>query len=469
MKYRIITVVFLMLAGIFIGLSNNHAVAVEEVEQSPWDVQSVTLEGSSEKMSSIALDSKGYPHMAFFIEDKEEFSWFSDISINYAHYDGNQWNIEKVSDIGHGTDSCSIEIDADDIPHICYTDWGDVKYAVYREEEWEIEEVMISDDPDANGDSISFALDSEDHPHISCSVDYFGYDLLKYAHFDGNEWKTEEVDNLTDLWHNSIAMDSKDRPHIAYDDERDDDWDVKYAYNDGNGWNVEIVDDKDAWHPSIALDSEDRPHISYNTVDDMDLKYAYHDENDWDIEIVDDDDARYSSIALDSSDTPHIVYHHDMGWWGEPKYAYNNGKEWINETVETGGWLGLFNSIAIDKENRPHITYEDYGDGDLRYAFREKAPDMAVGAGEDDDIGEGDEGFSGVTWGLIIGIPVLLVIVIVIIFAVIAAKKRKASEGLTSVAGDEIHIENEDSIKEPSEEEHRSEYEGLYGSPPPTE
>ncbi len=84
----------------------------------------------------------------------------------------------------------------------------------------------------------------------------------------------------------------------------------------------------------------------------------------WYIETVDTGDVGYySSISLDSSDNPHISYV-DYGN-GDLKYAHFDGTDWYIETVDSPG---SDPSISLDSSDNPHISYVDYGNGDLKYA-----------------------------------------------------------------------------------------------------
>ncbi|MFH0975867.1 MAG: hypothetical protein V1874_08810 [Spirochaetota bacterium] len=79
----------------------------------------------------------------------------------------------------------------------------------------------------------------------------------------------------------------------------------------------------------------------------------------------------YSSIALDSNDNPHISYYYHNNNYsnGNLKYARWTGSTWSISTIDTGVNLGLYTSIAIDNNNRPHISYLDASSNrDLKYA-----------------------------------------------------------------------------------------------------
>jgi fibronectin type 3 domain-containing protein len=80
----------------------------------------------------------------------------------------------------------------------------------------------------------------------------------------------------------------------------------------------------------------------------------------------------YPSLAIDNTGNPHISYldYND----GYVKYAFKNGTSWsINNvgyvansygTIANGG----LSSIALDAANNPHICYFDYGNDQFKYA-----------------------------------------------------------------------------------------------------
>ncbi len=74
----------------------------------------------------------------------------------------------------------------------------------------------------------------------------------------------------------------------------------------------------------------------------------------------------FSSIALDSDQYPHISYA-DYGN-GNLNYIYWGGAEWTIQTVDDGEDVGYSTSIAIDENDHPHISYLDFGNFDLKYA-----------------------------------------------------------------------------------------------------
>jgi len=223
----------------------------------------------------------------------------------------------------------------------------------------------------------SLTLDSNGNPHISY-YDSTNSDL-KYAYYDGS-WHTETVDSSGDVGqYTSIDLDSNGNPHISYYDSTNSD--LKYAYYDSS-WHTETVDSSGGdvgeytliayQSTSIVLDSNDNPHISYfysyiyNDNINTDLKYAYYDIS-WYIETIDSNGilGAYNSIVLDSNDNPHISY-----WDGFPnfdlKYAYYDGS-WHIETVDSDGIIGSYSSLDLDKNDNPHISYR--GSGLLKYAY----------------------------------------------------------------------------------------------------
>jgi len=88
----------------------------------------------------------------------------------------------------------------------------------------------------------------------------------------------------------------------------------------------------------------------------------------WSTETVDSDGyvGRYNSIALDSGDNPHISYMDETK--KELKHAWWNGSTWHKETVDSSEGVHGDVSIALDSDDNPHISYTDSTQMKLKHA-----------------------------------------------------------------------------------------------------
>jgi hypothetical protein len=211
------------------------------------------------------------------------------------------------------------------------------------------------------------ALDSRGFPHISYGG---GAADLKYARWIGDNWFIDVVDNTIFCQHTSLALDHHNRPHISYQDHSEED--LRYAYKtyDG-GWDIEIVDSAGfvGDYSSIALDSLGRPRIAYRAQPSF-LRYAWWTGKSWVIETADTLGDYHISLALDRQDRPHIA-HFDAGS-DDLRYTHWTGMEWTTEIVDSQGYVGIRTDITIDSKGNPHISYSSWGaPGDLRYAYLE--------------------------------------------------------------------------------------------------
>ena len=78
------------------------------------------------------------------------------------------------------------------------------------------------------------------------------------------------------------------------------------------------------------------------------------------------DDGRFNSMALDSNDDPHISYSDYTD--KDLKYAKWNGDSWRLQTVDSSNNVGSYTSIALDSNDYPHIAYYHETNQELMYA-----------------------------------------------------------------------------------------------------
>jgi hypothetical protein len=358
-----------------------------------WLTTTVDSAGNVGQHSSLALDWAGRSHVAY-VDDAQA-------TLKYAFYDGAAWQIHVVDSGAAITGTVSLALGWAGLPHISYHAAGNLNYAFYDGVGWITEVVYLPGDA---GVYNSLALDSNGHPHISFYVN----GELRYAHHWNTGWNVEVVDSGGMVGHyNSLALDGSDRPHISYCDWNS--FDLKYAWFDGTSWFSETVDAADAVceYGSLRLDQAGRPHISYYARTDWDLKYAYYGSSSgtacsfseaetadggnsnkvgtascfgpaetadaWQVQVIDGPDhvGKHSSLSLDRDDRPHISYYDESN--GNLKYAWYDGISWFSETVEASGNVGLWTSLQLDGTGRPHISYYDATSADLDYAWLQRS------------------------------------------------------------------------------------------------
>jgi hypothetical protein len=319
----------------------------ESADGDEWRRYTVDFEGDVGQYNSIALDSKGYPHISY--EDS------SHRSLKYARWDGSAWQNETVDPDSY-TPRSSIDLDSNDYPHIAYS-VDDLKYASWNGTAWRIETLELS----IVIGQTSIVLDDADYPHIAYWHDQRE---LRHTYWDGRNWVIEVVDPLGEqATCVSLALDSHGYPHMSYYARSL----LHYAKWNGSAWNIKVPDSVSLVYGqscSMALDSNDFPHISYHDRSRESLRYAKWNVTAWHTEEISWGGVGvYSSIALDKDDVPHISYRGRRS----TNYAVWDGTMWKKETVDV---LSIGNSLTLDRCGNPHISYEDYWNKDLKYATR---------------------------------------------------------------------------------------------------
>jgi hypothetical protein len=373
------------------------------VDDEVWSIETVDSNGNVGRGTSLAIDLNGYPHICYFDRNNHH--------LKYVRFNGLEWEEPQIIDTQVAAFN-SLALDSNNRPHIAYAVHKDniifLKYVRWNGSVWE---QHIVDTVGNVGWFVSLALDDYDIPHLSylekCIVDGWSVYFLKYAYWDNNKWQVEFVDDCeVNSYCCSIDIDTENNPHIAYVEEivGEHGWIIekhlKHAYKNNDEWIKEIV--VKGWSvesSTFAIDSNDDLHFCYsyrvepnwernypNQILDFDLYYAYRNNDDFRIINIDDSIGHldYISIAIDSNDSPHISYRHKClsdPDQNELKYATIKEDLWRIELVgsENRECYGRYNSIAIDGEDIPHISfYYDYYEGGLMYAkkIRDEMPPL---------------------------------------------------------------------------------------------
>ncbi|UCE26557.1 MAG: hypothetical protein JSW52_09415 [Candidatus Coatesbacteria bacterium] len=359
----VLCALLLVTIGCLSPLTSPHREYKDPWKNPNWYIGTVDNNGSRDQ--SITLGESGNPRISY------SNNMTGATYLKYAYNDGNHWVIEIVEAIG--SNSPSIKLDSFGRPCIAYgsSDGEAVKFALKDGDAWRIETVgeCYAHVPI----SVSLALDGSDTPHISY-VDYLKQQL-KYAVHEGGTWHIDtvtssEVDNPT-----AIAVDSKDNPCISYVSESGEG--IKTAIWNGSHWEKSTID-RDASecrYNDIAVDPNDIIYVAYSC--SKGLKIATCLAFGWEVETIDDKSIDEVSIALDSSGDPHILYVEDSYNGGALKYAWRDNSKWNTEVIYTEDERRVYvmdPSIAVSPPGLPYVTYYNYREGSLKYAYRLTPP-----------------------------------------------------------------------------------------------
>ena len=123
----------------------------------------------------------------------------------------------------------------------------------------------------------------------------------------------------------------------------------------GWSWSFENVD-SGAKFTSLAVDSRGGVHVSYTDNSAHVVKYAFRsvESSHWYTLVIEKDvGSATTHLALDSGGNPHICYPD----WTDLKYAYWNGKRWLNQEISPGGAKEFTCSLAISSEGTPYVSW----------------------------------------------------------------------------------------------------------------
>ncbi|MDD5225316.1 MAG: fibronectin type III domain-containing protein [bacterium] len=253
----------------------------------------------------------------------------------HADNSGGTWHTEVVIGI---MGECHLDVDQDGKIHITFFDGGasELKYATKSGGNWEISSI----DPNLMGLGNSLAVDSTKHPHVIYKKNnllYHSSNLLGYFNPI-----TTIVNNSVNSF-NSIDVDSQDNPSIGYMQNGK----YKRAYLQNQVWQFEYIDISSFYsydHNALHIDNDDKIHVIY------DPKYADNTAGDWNY--YDFSYLGTPDLAIDSQRKAHISYY-DYGLY----YVTNRTGTWSYRGIDTGGYIGENNAVALDRDDYAYIAY----------------------------------------------------------------------------------------------------------------
>jgi hypothetical protein len=218
---------------------------------------------------------------------------------------------------------------------------------------------------DTEGTDSWVVVDHDGNLHVSYR--YPMHAQLKYAFLPAGSarWFTMTLDQMLGEFLTGIALDPKGNPYICYTPGV-----LKLAIFDGQRWKMQQVDPSAglvSFYCSVRFGKDGAPQLSWYVEAGFILRHAVLQNGAWIARTVDTQDApgKFNSMAVDHSGYPQLSYIALTGT--KLKYARFNGKDWTRITLEapyrgletSRGDTGMGNSIVIDRDGNPMISYFD--------------------------------------------------------------------------------------------------------------
>lgn len=333
-----------------------------------WTTETVDTYGVQ---TSIAVDQNLNLNISYFS---------GGVKYAFRPADSSRWfTMDVAPGGGYAELFTRLTLDPDGNPHICYTP-GVLKYASFENHRWNIQQI----DPQSGliDYTCSLAVAADGTRHVlwyQYGAPGGGYYLhAKHAVLLKGVWmaRTVDFDGQAGKW-NCLVLDAQGNPHVSYDSYLNGE--LKYAYWDGKEWKRTVVDSPNIspngpFHHglgnSLVLNGDGKAQISYE--DDASVKYAWEKDSLWKVDTVDTVTLTGSWIgyrtrqALDPQGYPHIVYEDA----GAVKHAYWDGSKWSIQVISGAGPKPhRYENIAIDRKGNIYISYQDAVDESVKVAI----------------------------------------------------------------------------------------------------
>lgn len=221
-----------------------------------------------------------------------------------------------------------------------------------------------SETVDTSGAFTSLAIDNDDNVHLSYTVS----EQIKYSFRPARDskWYTMRVDRGNS--YTNITLDKKGSPAICFTAYGQ----LKFAQWQDDRWVIQQIAPNAGligFSCSVRISADGIPSVSWYQVesggnDFYHIRYAFRTDGVWKAHTVDygPETGKWNSLQLDVEGKPRLTY--SCFECGDLKYSSWNGKEWVIDKVDGGDLakglhLGPGNSLVLGADGSPRISYED--------------------------------------------------------------------------------------------------------------
>ncbi len=133
-----------------------------------WSIETVDEDGDVGRYSSLAFDTAGTPHVAYY-----ELLTNTGGAIRYATLTADGWIVETIDTLDQVRPGftgarriASLAVDSAGVPHVAYSDEAGLHYATRTDAGWDTTQILTPGDSPL-GQLVSLAIDTGDQSHIT--------------------------------------------------------------------------------------------------------------------------------------------------------------------------------------------------------------------------------------------------------------------------------------------------------------
>lgn len=379
---RVILTLGIALALLSLGPANASGGRLHSWTTTTLKTTSVTYYWDS--VSSIALDSRGTPHVLF---NTVENYWGQ---LVYGTIVDGAWEFSVVKN--GSTESPTIAIGPDDKPQVVFYDDGPetVDYATLQNGVWNVTEVAQREWYPGGGGYISvrtsMALDSDGKVYIALHIPASN-STLEIISNDLGTWERKIVEPFTNASIPAIAVGKDGSLHVVYN--LYPGGGLVHTWRTDGIWSNETLGfakSSNSLEPVVAVDPLGRVHVCYLESDEVHYPYrstvmhALKDGGKWTHEAVNQSiNGGYQSMAVDDKGVAYVAF--EDGDNADLVCANNAKGTWTSERVDEVDRVGMLPSIALDAESSPRIVYLNQTGMAFKYAVGAPASGVTAGPG----------------------------------------------------------------------------------------